>query len=123
MPAAVALMAKALAAALVGGELRIYAGALGGESILLASPEFPANPTITPDGRLRFAEFTMSKAVAMGDATWFEGRSREGGVPLVRGTIGKQNANMLVKSTRLYAGMELTLDGFECALKLQGAKA
>lgn len=115
--AALRLMSGAVGRALCGGELRIYEGRRNGESTLLGVLRFPANPLSSAPGWVRFGAFEKTKALAMGDAHWFEGCAASG-AQLVVGTVGTKGADMLVDDVRVYPGMELTLPGFECVVTL-----
>lgn len=120
------LLARTIGEGLAGGTMRIYGGRRGGESVLLAEPRFPEKFEVSQkDGErvIRFGEFSMVKCLAMGDMTWFRGYSKGANVALVEGSIGKRGADMTVDDERLYAGMELTLEGFEYAMKIQEGAA
>jgi hypothetical protein len=107
-------MGNAVGASLAkGGKMRLYAGRRGGESTMLGEFVFPEK--FQRDGSVvKFGAFPMTKALATGDVTWFSAVSADG--KLVEGSVGKENADLLVADPRVYAGMELTLEGFECNL-------
>lgn len=115
---ALGLMADAVGAALArAGRMRLYAGRRGGESTMLSEAPFPK--AYQRDGSLiKFGVFGMVKAVATGDATWFCAVTDEG--RLLEGSVGKKDADLLVEDPRIYAGMELTLEGFEYNIRLGG---
>ena len=113
---ALGLMADAVGSALAkAGMMRLYAGRRGGEATMLGEIAFPKQ--YQRDGSvIKFGEFSTAKAVATGDASWYAAVTDSG--KLLEGSVGKSDADLLVDDPRIYAGMELTLEGFEYNLRL-----
>lgn len=111
-------MTRALGEALAGGALRLYAGARGGEATLLSVHEFPEQFSADAEGVLGFGQFRVAKALAMGDASWFLAFGRAANAPLLEGSVGP-GGDMDMERPRVYAGMELTLEGFEYRLRFE----
>ncbi len=114
---AYSLMGNALGSSLAKGVLQMYGGRRGGESILLVEIPFPEHFVADAEGLVRFGKFAMAKAKATGDATWYRAKAFVPNLPMLEGSVGVgPDFGIPMDSVRIYAGMELTLDGFEYSL-------
>ena len=119
--AAVNAQADALATLLNNGYLRIYDGtqaatadtALGAQ-VLLAELRF--NATAAPaasSGVLTFNAITPdSSANATGTATWFRCLKSDGTTVVMDGSVGTSAANMIMATTSIVSGVQVSVSSF-----------
>jgi len=119
--AAVNAQADALATLLNNGYLRIYDGtqaatadtALGAQ-VLLAELRF--NATAAPaasSGVLTFNAITPdSSANATGTATWFRCLKSDGTTVVMDGSVGTSAANMIMATTSIVTGVQVSVSSF-----------
>jgi hypothetical protein len=122
--AAAVILAKALAEALAGGELRLCSGRVGGEGAILARLPFP-EVDVSTDAVLRYGPFQMQKVQRTGDLTWFYAVGAGSDEILLTGVIGPpgvEKVDVPLVEPHVYEGMELTLQGFAYAVQLEAAR-
>lgn len=118
--AAVNAEARALGALLAGGWLRIYDGPQPaspekplGSSKLLAELRFELGVPEPLEGVLVFQKLQPdTEAKASGRAKWFRCLQADGTTALLDGSVGTDNADLILPTVQIQAGAELAVESF-----------